>query len=136
MEFKDQGKRKGNGTADTLYFNAYTEDLFVWHNDLDADTDRYLKISESSAFFKVSSDCTDETIAGLSRYAVALTSITKSGLSPSQGDEERIKISGARRKSSSCACSWRFARRVIDGHSSYQWVKHLYIDDPIASLDE
>ena len=26
MEFKNQGKRKGNGTPDTLYFNAYTED--------------------------------------------------------------------------------------------------------------
>jgi hypothetical protein len=25
MEFKDQGKRKGRGTPDTLYFNAYTE---------------------------------------------------------------------------------------------------------------
>ena len=34
MEFKNQGKQKGNGTPDTLYFNAYTEDLVVWHNDL------------------------------------------------------------------------------------------------------
>ena len=42
MEFKDIGKRKGQGTPDTLYFNAFTEDLFVWHNDLDADTDRHL----------------------------------------------------------------------------------------------
>jgi hypothetical protein len=42
MEFKDEGKRKGKGTSDTLYFNAYTEDLFVWNNDLDGDTDRHL----------------------------------------------------------------------------------------------
>ena len=26
--------------------------------------------------------------------------------------------------------------RVIDGHPSYQWAKHLYIDDPISSLDD
>ena len=26
--------------------------------------------------------------------------------------------------------------RVIDGHPSYQWVKHLYIDDPVSSLDD
>ena len=26
--------------------------------------------------------------------------------------------------------------RVIDGHPSYLWVKHLYIDDPISSLDD
>jgi hypothetical protein len=71
MEFKDQGKRKGNGTSDTLYFNAYTEDLFVWHNDLDADTNRYLKINEGSKFFNGLTELAlDETIAGyLSRYA-------------------------------------------------------------------
>ncbi len=28
MEFKDVGKRQNNGAADTLYFNAYTGDLF------------------------------------------------------------------------------------------------------------
>jgi len=28
MEFKDEEKRKYNGAADTLYFNAFTEDLF------------------------------------------------------------------------------------------------------------
>lgn len=71
MEFKDKGKRKGGGTPDTLYFNAYTEDLFVWHNDLDRDTDRYLEINEKSAFCKGLTELAlDETIAGyLSRYA-------------------------------------------------------------------
>ena len=52
MEFKNQGKQKGKGVPDTLYFNAYTEDLFVWHNDFDADTDRHLKINENSAFLQ------------------------------------------------------------------------------------
>ena len=28
MEFKNAGKR--DGSSDTLYFNAYTEDLFAW----------------------------------------------------------------------------------------------------------
>jgi hypothetical protein len=41
MEFKDEGKRKSrknpDGIADTLYFNAYTEDLFTWENDLEND---------------------------------------------------------------------------------------------------
>jgi predicted AAA+ superfamily ATPase len=27
MEFKDEGKRKNNNISDTLYFNAFTEDL-------------------------------------------------------------------------------------------------------------
>ncbi len=48
MEFKDAGKRKTRrnpqGIADTLYFNAYTEDLFTWENDLDGDAVRLLQV--------------------------------------------------------------------------------------------
>jgi type I restriction-modification system DNA methylase subunit len=51
MEFKDIGKRKNNSQADTLYFNAYTEDLFTWDNDIENDTARGLKINQASRFF-------------------------------------------------------------------------------------
>ena len=40
MEFKDAGKRKNQGQPDTLYFNAFTEDLFSWDNDLEDDKER------------------------------------------------------------------------------------------------
>src|ERR1700761_5252243 len=47
--FKDLGK---NGDErDTLYFNAYTEDLFWWDNDLANDRKRVLKINRESRFF-------------------------------------------------------------------------------------
>ena len=36
---------------DTLYFNAFTEDLFSWYNDLDGDNERYLILHPSSRFF-------------------------------------------------------------------------------------
>ena len=45
MEFKNRGKKDG-AKGDTLYFNAYTEDLFHWDNDLEHDADRVLKRSE------------------------------------------------------------------------------------------
>jgi hypothetical protein len=109
MEFKNQGKRKGNGTADTLYFNAYTEDLFVWHNDLDADTDRHLKINESS----------DETIAGyLSRYADFDFDIDyeKWIVTFRKGDEERIKISRGEEKIFIWCMFMAICERVIDRH--------------------
>ena len=49
MAFKDIGK---NGDeSDTLYFNAFTEDLFVWDNDLDNDTQRVLRMNRDSRFF-------------------------------------------------------------------------------------
>ena len=49
MEFKDLGKT-GN-SKDTLYFNAFTEDLFNWDNDLDGDESRVVILNKDSAFF-------------------------------------------------------------------------------------
>ena len=140
MEFKNQGKRKGNGTPDTLYFNAYTEDLFVWHNDLDADTDRHLKINENAAFFKGLTELAlDETIAGyLSCYADFEFDIDYSTwvVTFRKGDDERIKISRGEENIFIWCMFMAICERVIDGHPSYQWVTHLYIDDPISSLDD
>src|SRR5688572_6476261 len=47
--FKDIGKQGDDG--DTLYFNAFTEDLFSWDNDLVNDRERVLKINKDSRFF-------------------------------------------------------------------------------------
>ena len=49
MAFKDIGKQ--GDARDTLYFNAFTEDLFTWDNDLDGDSERVLKINSASRFF-------------------------------------------------------------------------------------
>ena len=51
MEFKDRGKKGRGNKRDTLYFNAFTEDLFHWDNDLESDADRVLKINTDSNFF-------------------------------------------------------------------------------------
>ena len=67
MEFKAAGKRKNKknptGTPDTLYFNAFTEDLFVWENDLDGDSVRRLQLNEKSSFFNAMTELAlEETI--------------------------------------------------------------------------
>src|SRR5690554_4236477 len=58
MAFKEQGKQVTEGdegeeatTRDTLYFNAFTEDLFNWDNDLDGDAQRVLRMNTDSHFF-------------------------------------------------------------------------------------
>ena len=51
MEFKNRGRNTEANTRDTLYFNAFTEDLFYWDNDLENDTERVLKINADSNFF-------------------------------------------------------------------------------------
>ena len=47
--FKDLGKQ--GQAADTLYFNAFTEDLFSWDNDLENDSERKLTLNTDSNFF-------------------------------------------------------------------------------------
>ena len=53
--FKDLGKvADENGkvqSRDTLYFNAFTEDLFSWDNDLENDEHRTLKLNAASSFW-------------------------------------------------------------------------------------
>ena len=138
MEFKNLGKRKG--APDTLYFNAFTEDLFVWHNDLDGDTDRHLTINENSSFLNGLTELAlDEAIAGyLSRYADFDFDINYETwvVTFRKGDDKRIKISRGEENIFIWCMFMAICERVIDGHPSYHWVKHLYIDDPISSLDD
>src|SRR5687767_4026877 len=49
MAFKSIGRQSNE--RDTLYFNAFTEDLFTWDNDLAGDSERLLKINSASRFF-------------------------------------------------------------------------------------
>ena len=53
MAFKDIVKKDGadNEARDTLYFNAFTEDLFHWDNDLEGNSDRRLTLNADSRFF-------------------------------------------------------------------------------------
>ena len=54
MAFKELGKQtpeEGETIRDTLYFNAFTEDLFTWDNDLENDRERVLRMNTDSRFF-------------------------------------------------------------------------------------
>jgi hypothetical protein len=144
MEFKGEGKRKTKrnpkGVADTLYFNAYTEDLFVWENDLDGDSVRHLQLNEKSKFFTALKELAlDETIAGyLHRYADFDFDIdyTAWKVSFRKGTEENIKISRGEQNIFIWCLFMAICERMLDGHESYQTHKYIYIDDPISSLDD
>ena len=53
--FKDLGRVVNTDDEteqrDTLYFNAFTEDLFSWDNDLENDSERKLTLNTDSTFF-------------------------------------------------------------------------------------
>lgn len=155
MEFKDAGKRKNKknptGTPDTLYFNAFTEDLFVWENDLEGDSVRRLQLNEKSSFFNAMTELAlDETIARyLSRYAdfefdFAYKDVQQGNdtiskpdfVSFRKGDETNIKVSRGEQNIFIWCIFMAICERMLDGHESYQGKKYLYIDDPISSLDD
>lgn len=155
MEFKDVGKRRTRrnpgGIPDTLYFNAFTEDLFVWENDLEGDSIRRLQLNEKSSFFNAMTELAlDETIAlYLSRYAEFEFDFTyktveqgkESFFKPEfvsfrKGDQTNIKVSRGEQNIFVWCVFMAICERMLDGHVSYQSKKYLYIDDPISSLDD
>jgi hypothetical protein len=135
-----QGIEAESIEGDTLYFNAFTEDLFTWDNDLDGDTVRHLRINPHSTFFNGLKDLAlDETIARyLWRYADFDFDIdyTAWRVSFRKGDAENIKISRGEQNIFIWCLFMAICERMIDGHVSYQGNKYLYIDDPISSLDD
>jgi len=162
--FKDLGKQvndDGETTQrDTLYFNAFTEDLFSWHNDLDNDSERYLMLHPTSQFFAGLEDLEmDNRIRPiLRRYADFEFKLDTIPLTNANGeiignqnivrfyrtinttgasiDVDNIKVS----RSEENIFLWCFflaiLQLVLDGNKNYAWVKYVYIDDPISSLDE
>ncbi len=157
MAFKDQGKtRDADGTVtarDTLYFNAYTEDLFSWDNDLTHDRNRVLRMNTASAFFDGLAELEMENRIRpiLQRYCDFDLSINYAeGIITFFRDERVLKEDGSfetiRHDNTKISRGeenlfiWCFfvavAQLAIDGQEAYDWVQYLYIDDPISSLDE
>lgn len=138
MAFKDVGKR--NGGKDTLYFNAFTEDLFHWHNDLDGDRERYLQINSDSVFFADFQGLAleEKIFFFLARYADFNFKIDYGNWRVvfSRGDEQNIKVSRGEQNMFIWCIFLAVCELAIEGHTSYKWVKNLYIDDPISSLDD
>ncbi len=147
MAFKDIGKKKES--RDTLYFNAFTEDLFTWDNDLENDSERTLQMNTTSHFFDglVELEMESRIRPFLHRYVDFDFSIDyKAGRigfwreiqKNNKGEEEPVFIKISRGEEN--IFIWCFflavAQLAIDRQEAYEWVKFIYIDDPISSLDE
>ena len=174
--FKDLGKSMNANAEtkkrDTLYFNAFTEDLFSWDNDLENDSKRKLTLNTDSNFFAglESMEMDNRIRALLDRYAdfefrIDTTSwevvfarefrvkkdgtagnvVDSAGVERGDGEdeyetrrEEAIKVSRGEEN----IFIWCFFLAIVelalddDGTGPYNWVRHIYIDDPISSLDE
>ena len=146
MAFKDAGKNGDD--QDTLYFNAFTEDLFVWDNDLDNDAERVLRINRESRFFDGLQELEMENRIRplLQRYADFDFFIDYNEWSVSfsrkviDGENtqtaEHIKVSRGEENIFVWCFFLAVAQLAIDEQGAYSWVKYLYVDDPISSLDD
>ena len=146
MSFKDLG-RSGKD-RDTLYFNAFTEDLFSWDNDLDNDSQRVLVLNRNSFFFAGLPELEmDNRIRPLlQRYAdfdfridtdnwtITFEREVENG--ESSETVEHIKVSRGEENIFIWCFFLAVAQLAIDEQEAYKWVKYIYVDDPISSLDD
>jgi hypothetical protein len=146
MSFKQAGKT--DASDDTLYFNAFTEDLFYWDNDLENDTERVLKINQKSKFFKGLPELEMENRIRpmLRRYSDFDFYIDYEKWHIRFTREERIheetqlrdyiKVSRGEEHIFIWCFFLTIMQLAIDKQDAYDWVKYVYIDDPISSLDD
>lgn len=159
MEFKNNGKKEKAG--DTLYFNAYTEDLFSWDNDLESDTRRVLLMNKNSKFFSgiQEQDMENKIRPLLQRYSDFNFIIDYKYQKKNRGENNReefwavnfireeiidrrpenieyIKVSRGEENIFIWCFFLAVAQLAIDKQEGYDWVKYIYIDDPISSLDD
>lgn len=145
MEFKKLGKNDDD--RDTLYFNAFTEDLFHWDNDLENDERRVLCLNRDSRFFAGLQELEMESRIGLllSRYADFNFFINYSDWEitffrdrDGNGDPVPIKVSRGEENIFVWCFFLAVAQLAVDADedSAYNWVKYIYIDDPVSSLDD
>jgi len=151
--FKDLVKKIDAGTGEktegALYYNAFTEDLFTWNNDLEGDAVRRLEFDKSSSFF---GGLDGFDIEGRIRKLMDIYDNYDFSINYDEGYvafsrkvknargqevvEYDIKIS----RGEESIFIWCFflavAQLAIDGEVAYSWVKYIYIDDPISSLDD
>lgn len=159
MEFKDLVNefKDDEVIKHAVYYNAFTEDLFSWDNDLENDNERKLKINKNSSFIELI-----ERQGKENEIAERFKEFTTSKIEPNintrtgeitfslpTGDDqtvENIKIS----KGEESIFIWSvffvlmetiIAELNIDEISDrstdeFNAIQYIFIDDPVTSLDD
>ena len=146
----------------TLYYNAYTEDIFSWNNGLEDGSSPRLLINTSSSliqglagynfsdklrgYLQIFSDIDfdfhyDKENEEIPDYVVFSKKQKKrvrinGAWEEIEEDIENIKISRGEER----LFVWCFFRCILDqvvgGNDAYKDIEYIYIDDPMSSLDD
>lgn len=148
VAYKDYTKKLNKGNHVGVYYNAYSEDLFVWENDEPNNNENiHLKILDSSlrehiAKFQDESPINDKLQPYKPKFDFKLVPVKADDpelgygsviFFKSDAPERQIKISRGEER----IFVWCFflALFEIEGWSDIQ-NKHFFIDDPVSSLDD
>lgn len=154
--------RKEDAPHHTLYYNAYTEDLFTWDNDLENNSNHHLLINQNSGLiqglagysfsdklrkylqvfvdidFEFHYDEENEEIPDYVVFSKKIKHRVKINGEWNEVEEEveNIKISRGEER----LFVWCFFRCILDqvigGNDAYKGIEYIYIDDPMSSLDD
>ena len=159
-DFAHYGRNEGD-KQHTLYYNAYTEDLFTWDNDLENNSERRLLINQDSSliqglagydfakklrqYFQVYTDVDFRIVYDnnneIPQYVVFSKMVKEQVELNGEWNEietevENIKISRGEER----LFVWCFFRcildQVVNGNEAYKDIEYIYIDDPMSSLDD
>jgi len=166
-EFKNLIAPKTNGDEEgdhlesprtkILYYNAFTEDLFSWDNDLELDAAPKLKIQPNSFTQWVLKDqgqdqnmittfqrYTDEKLTP--RFNENFSEVSFSFQRGNEAPEENIKISKGEESNFIWSLFYSLIEQVVGvlnvvepgerETDQFDQLKYIFIDDPVSSLDE
>lgn len=153
---EEEEAQDGDTDVKVLYYNAFTEDLFYWDNDLEKDTDRKLVICPNAFTDWVLQDEGQESniITWFQHYTNdKLTPRFNEGynevsFSIEGGNEERIDNIKISRGEESCfvwCVFYSFLKEVVGvlheepenrSTNKFDDLEYIFIDDPVSSLDE
>lgn len=154
---KTEGEEEEEKPIKVLYYNAFTEDLFYWDNDLDEDTNRKLIIHPNSFTDWIFKDQGQE-----SNVITHFQHYTNDKLTPSfnedfneitfsleRGDDNKIdniKISKGEESCLIWCVFFSLIKLVVDtlnesepanrDTNQFDELEYIFIDDPVSSLDE
>lgn len=159
MEFKDlvNEPKDDEIIKHVVYYNAFTEDLFSWDNDLENDSERKLKINKDSSFINLI-----ERQGKENEIAERFKEFTSSKIEPNintktgeitfslpTGDGEaieNIKISKGEESIFIWAVFFALMETIIAemnideisdrSTDEFNAIQYIFIDDPISSLDD
>ena len=156
-DFDDEGEQEENSDVKIIYYNAFTEDLFYWDNDLKFDVEPTLKIQPNS-FTKwiLQEQGQDQNIISnfqhytnsflTPKFSADFTEVT---FSIKRGDDEQsgnVKISKGEESNFIWSIFYSHIEQIINvlnvpeptdrETDQFNQLEYIFIDDPVSSLDD